>query len=101
MRAFQIPILVNNATTGHKLQGSGVDALFVHSWSYVANWVYVMLSRVKTLQGLYLRQPLNTDIRKYKMSTKLCTMIDSFRRNHTPSIWTDYEYANMFDLNEQ
>lgn len=43
MKATQIPILVNNATTGHKLQGSGVEELFVHNWSYVTNWVYGML----------------------------------------------------------
>ena len=49
MKATQLPIVVNNATTGHKLQGAGVDILFVHNWSYVTNWVYVMLSRVRTL----------------------------------------------------
>jgi hypothetical protein len=29
MKATQLPRLVNNATTGHKLQGSSVDSLFV------------------------------------------------------------------------
>jgi hypothetical protein len=29
MKATQLPGLVNNATTGHKLQGSSVDSLFV------------------------------------------------------------------------
>ena len=59
MKGIQLPILVNNATTGHKLQGSGVDKLFVHNWSYVTNWVYVMLSRVKTRAGLFSRVRLN------------------------------------------
>jgi hypothetical protein len=44
MKATQLPVLVNNATTGHKLQGSGIDKLFLHNWSYVTNWPYVMLS---------------------------------------------------------
>ena len=48
MKATQFQIIVNNATTGHKLQGSGVENLFVHNWYYVTNWVYVILSRVKT-----------------------------------------------------
>jgi hypothetical protein len=26
MKATQLPVLINNATTGHKLQGSGVDS---------------------------------------------------------------------------
>ena len=40
----------------HKLQGSGVNNLFVHNWSYVTNWVYIMLSRVKTQAGLFSRK---------------------------------------------
>ena len=48
MKAVQLPVIINNATTGHKLQGSGVDNVFVHTWSYATNWAYVMLSRVKT-----------------------------------------------------
>jgi hypothetical protein len=47
MKATQIPLLLNNATTGHNLQGAGVDSLCVHNWSYVTNLVYAMLSRVK------------------------------------------------------
>ena len=31
MKATQFQIIVNNATTGHKLQGSGVENLFVHN----------------------------------------------------------------------
>jgi hypothetical protein len=38
MKARQIPVLVNIATTGHKLQESGIDNLFVHDWSYITNW---------------------------------------------------------------
>jgi hypothetical protein len=33
MNAYQLPALINNSTTGHKLQSSGVDSLF-HNWSY-------------------------------------------------------------------
>jgi hypothetical protein len=87
---------VNNATTGHKLQGCGVDNLFVHSWSYVTNWVYVMLSRVKTLDGLFLRHPLSMDLRKYAMSSELRDMIDGFRVNYSPSYWSDEQYEQMF-----
>jgi len=37
MKATQLPVVVNNATTGHKLQGIGIVCLFVHNWSYVRN----------------------------------------------------------------
>ena len=64
MRANQVPPPVNNLTTGQKLQGSGVDALFVHCWHFVTNWVCVILSRVKTKQGVYLRMILSGDLEK-------------------------------------
>ena len=50
MRANQVPLLINNVTTVHKLQWSAVDALFVHGCHYATNWVYVILSRVKTMK---------------------------------------------------
>ena len=58
MRGTQLPIICNNATTGHKLQGATIATLFVHSWSNVRNWTYVVLSRVKSLKGLFLRRKL-------------------------------------------
>ena len=39
----------NIATTCHKLQGVSLDSLIVHSFNYgLLNWVYVVLSKVKT-----------------------------------------------------
>jgi hypothetical protein len=52
---------VNNdlATTGHKLQGMTINFLIVSSINYnTANWIYVVLSRVTSLDGLLLMQPL-------------------------------------------
>jgi hypothetical protein len=48
---------VNHATTGHKLQGKTVKSLVIAEWSKVENWAYVVLSRVKTLSGLFLMIP--------------------------------------------
>eukprot|EP00978_Attheya_sp_CCMP212_P021890 scaffold64352_cov29-Attheya_sp.AAC.1 len=81
MKAIQVPVLINNATTGHKLQGSGVDNLFIHNWSYVQNWVYVMLSRVKT----------------HAVPDKLHKMLQDFAPK-SPSQWSDTEYNDLFNL---
>ena len=62
MKAKQLPLLINNATTGHKLQGSRVDTLFVHNWSNVTNWTYVMLSCIKTHAGLFCQKKLGNDL---------------------------------------
>ena len=60
----QFGVLVNNATTGHKLQGMSKDNIIIVDWFYsVKNWVYVVLSRVRTLSGLHLFKELN--IEKY------------------------------------
>ena len=58
MKMTQIPLLTNNATTGHKLQGATIPSMFVHCWRMEKNWAYVVLSRVKTLNGLHLCLPL-------------------------------------------
>lgn len=62
VRVSQIPVNSNIATTGHKLQGMSKDSLIVNSWAYgFSNWVYVVLSRVRTLSGLFLNKPLDLD----------------------------------------
>ena len=67
----QFPINSNIATTGHKLQGMSKDALIVNSWNYsFANWIYVVLSRVRTLSGLYLCSPLDMN-KPFKVPEKL------------------------------
>ena len=50
----QIPVNSSDAITGHKLQGLTKDNIIVYSWNKSTNWIYVVLSRVRTLSGLYL-----------------------------------------------
>lgn len=59
----QFPINCSIATTGHKLQGMTKDILIVaETTKNVANWLYVVLSRVTSRQGLFLLQPLTMDM---------------------------------------
>ena len=58
VKMLQLPVNMNNATTGHKLQGMSKDKLIVVSWSFIANWIYVVLSCVRTLKGLFLLKPV-------------------------------------------
>ena len=50
----QIPINASDAITGHKLQGLTKDHIIVYSWNKSTSWIYVVLSRVRKLSGLYL-----------------------------------------------
>jgi hypothetical protein len=61
LRGYQItqfPVNLSVAVTGHKLQGMTLDMLVLCEISTVQNWLYVLLSRVTTLRGLYLTKPL-------------------------------------------
>ncbi len=57
-----LSVLLNHATTGHKLQGKSLDELVIAEWSKVKNWAYVAISRVRTLAGLFLFSPIPRDI---------------------------------------
>ena len=82
----QLPLVVNHATTGHKLQGCTTSSIFVNCFSYRTNWPYVVLSRVKTMKGLFLRKPL--DPRKdYSIHVGLARMTNELR--HTKTIPDD------------
>ena len=62
MTITQFLVTINHATTGHKLQGKTVDSLIVWEWSKQLNWIYVVLSRVRSIRGLYLREKLPEDV---------------------------------------
>ena len=61
IQLYQFKVTVNHATTGHKLQGKTVEQLVVGEWCNIKNWMYVVLSRVRTLEGLFLLEPLPSD----------------------------------------
>jgi hypothetical protein len=74
----QFPIIVNCATTGHKLQGQTKHSLLIAVWSKVKNWNYVALSRVRTRQGLYLLTPLPYNT-KFEVAPELTAMYAALR----------------------
>ena len=81
----QIPANSNDATTGHKLQGMSKDAIIVSSWptgglaAMFKNWEYVVLSRVRTLSGLYLVKPIDMD-KSFQPSPQLASYMDKIRK---------------------
>ena len=67
MKATQLPVISNQATTGHKLQGASINQLFVNNWNYTTNWPYIVLSQLQSSKDLYLHNKLGTDLTKYAM----------------------------------
>ena len=95
MRGTQFPLISNTATTGHKLQGSSLMALLVNRWYYGKNWVYVVLSRVRSMAGLYLLQPLLKQLDKYEVDVNMLGMLKRFRETITLTTITTDEYNDM------
>ncbi len=73
---IQIQANINDARTGHKLQGMSKDVIVVSSWptgglaTMCKNWEYVVLSHVCTLSGLYLVEPIDMN-KSFKPSFRI------------------------------
>ena len=96
MKATQLPVISNQATTGHKLQGASINQLFVNNWNYTTNWPYVVLSRLRSSEGLYLCNKLSMDLTKYAMPWQLQKMIQCLEKT-APTFWTQEQYEDLFN----
>ena len=96
MTGVQIPIISNNATTGHKLQGATVTSLLITTATNVRNWTYVVLSRVREMKGLFLRRRLDKkNLNKYNdIPEDLTAMITVFSQRKLKTL-TPKEYEDL------
>ena len=56
MKATQLPVISNQATTGHKLQGASINQLFVNNWNYTTNWPRSSFSTTIKRRTLFMQQ---------------------------------------------
>ena len=65
----QFPVILNDATTGYKLQGSSKNQIILQSLDYgTSGWIYTALSRVRKLVGLFLCEKIN--FRKFALKDR-------------------------------
>ena len=95
MKGTQFPLISNSCTTGHKLQGCSVDNILVNSWYYGSNWAYVVLSRVRTIKGLYMREPLSNELINYEPNKDMLDMLKYLRTKCAVDHLTDEEYLQL------
>ena len=95
MRGTQFPIISNTCTTGHKLQGCTVASLLANDWFYGVNWEHVVLSRVKTMSGLFIRQRLSLDLSKYVKPQAMKNMLATFASNIAVKELSPEEYKEL------
>jgi hypothetical protein len=84
VKITQFPCVLSSVLTGHKVQGISVDSIMIGSMSShhrngATGWLYVVLSRVRRLQGLFLLEPLESDPRKYKPRRDVMDEMTRFR----------------------
>ena len=77
----QFPINLADAVTGHKLQGRTLDKIIITGWgfSFMRNWEYTVLSRVKTRAGLFLLEELDLD-KSYGASEQFIRFIERLKK---------------------
>ena len=98
MKLNQFSFVRNTATTGHKLQGKTVDSILAYAFEYRVNWPYVVMSRVTTMSGLYLREKLSDDLSHYTVPPELTEMLVRLR-NREPQ-YLDFEaYEEVAEAN--
>jgi hypothetical protein len=79
------PVNINTSSTGHKLQGRSKDILIVmpcpkfKNIICFRNWEDVVLSRVRTLAGLFLFKPIDMD-QSYKPTEALIQFMKQAER---------------------
>ena len=95
MEGKQFRLVSNSCRTGHKLQGCTCIEMLVNEWFYSSNWPYVVLSRVRSMAGLYIREKLEYDLTKYEMPDNMKRMIQRFRDTISLSELTDDDYATL------
>jgi len=95
MSLLQFPIIISNAVTVHKLQGRTIKNLLVSCCNYADNWMYVVLSRVKTRGGLFLRKPIDGN-KLRGMSAMLLEFLDHFRTTKSPQKANEDEYRRQY-----
>ena len=98
MKLNQFPFVRNTATTGHKLQGKTVEAILAYAFRYSVNWPYVVMSRVTTMDGLYLRKRLSDDLSNYTVPPELTEMLVRLR-DREPQYLDYSEYENVAEEN--
>ena len=99
----QLPINSNDATTGNKLQGMSKDVVIISSWptgGLFKNWDYVVLSRVRTRNGLYLFEEMYIT-KSFKLSRELALFFDRAREKEQTFLEERKKHENKSLLDEK
>ena len=60
----------------------------------MTNWPYVVMSRVKTIKGLFLTKSLSRDLKHYEVPKGYISLINKFKTRR-PKELTEDEYSHL------
>lgn len=85
VRVTQLPCVSALVLTGHKIQGQTLNSVILGALSPIhqsgqSGWIYVILSRVRTLNGLFLLTKLEEDVQKYLPRKNVMREMNRLRR---------------------
>jgi hypothetical protein len=95
MAGQQFPLVSNSCAAGHKLQGSTCKLSLINTFHYGQSWAYIVLSRVKTMSGLCIREKLSTDLSSHVMAGEMVQMLEKLRSTCGLSMISDDGYEEM------
>ena len=72
----QLPLKLAYCVTMHKTQGQTYDSAIITPYSFANGQLYVALSRVKTIDGLYLTTPISE--KDIKADKTICAFYETF-----------------------
>ena len=76
----QIGCVLSYGATGNSVQGRTMDSVLVANWSKHkygnTGWLYVVISRVRTISSLFLMSKLPTDMTKFKVRAQVKQEMD-------------------------
>ena len=86
----QFPINIAEAVTGHKLEGGTLNKMIITGWglSFMKNWEYTVLSRVKTREGLFLLTPLDPN-KRYGPTEQFTRFLERLKRIEAHTLDTE------------
>ena len=96
----QFWVLPRSASTGHKLQGQSEDFLvtapWYSPWKFGNNgWLYVVLSRATSPEGLFLSEPLPTLMKGYKKRTTVMNEMMRLREVEKSTVLAIGQYEDQ------
>ena len=110
-KVLQLMVNSSDAITGHKLQGLTKDNLIVYSWDKSTNWIYVVLSLVRTLSRLFLVwqlklsdiKPLSRDYLSFLERIRILEQHDVYRcatlsNVQKKGIWAEITTTTFMDF---